>query len=302
MTEEHIRCLSDYDAHLALERSLSTNTRQAYRADVSRLLCYLEDSALNLADVTLDTLRGFAAGLHDLGISVLTQARIISGIKNFFRYLHAEGIIETDPSLLLEAPQWRRGLPEVLSVEEIDAMEAVFDTDAPDAGRNRAILETLYSCGLRVSELCDLEMAHVFYDQGMILVQGKGSKERLVPASEQALNAIADYVNTRRAELIPAPGDNGILFLSRTGRRLTRDMIFKLVKRAAAQAGVLKTISPHTLRHSFASHLLEGGANLRAIQQMLGHESIATTEIYLHVDTGALRREILAHHPRNIPR
>lgn len=303
MTQQHSELLAQYDAYMALERALSLNTRMAYKADVTRLIDYLEDNcgaSTPIRDVSIDTLRQFAADLHDLGIGVLTQARVISGIKGFFRYLLAEEIINSDPSELLESPQWRRGLPEVLSVDEIDAMEQSFDDSGPDGQRNCAIIETLYSCGLRVSELCGLELAHIFGDKGLILVRGKGSKERIVPVSDRALAEMHTYVYTRRSELIPASGDGGILFLSRTGRRLTRDMIFKLVKKAAADAGIRKEISPHTLRHSFATHLLEGGANLRAIQQMLGHESIGTTEIYLHMDSSILRREVLEHHPRNL--
>lgn len=291
--------LADYEAYMALERNLSPNTRDGYLRDTARLLDRLDAQGIKLANVTLDDLRLFAGELHDLGISVLSQARAVSAVKAFFRYLHREEIIDTDPAAMLEAPQWRRGIPEVLTVEEIDAMEASFDLSKPDGQRNVAIIETLYSCGLRVSELCALEINRVFFDRGLLLVSGKGAKERMIPVSDAALDAMREYIDGRRSTLTPAKGDRGILFLSRTGRRLTREMIFNIVRKAAAEGGVYKDISPHTLRHSFATHLLEGGANLRAIQQMLGHESIATTEIYLHLDTGELRNEVLAHHPRN---
>lgn len=287
-----------YDAYLLLERGMSGNTRMAYRSDVEKLICYLADGRTTLRDVTLDTLHNFAADLHDLGISPRSQSRIISGVKSFFKYLKAQRYIEHNPAQMLENPQVGLHLPEVLSVDEIDAMIDAIDLSQPEGQRNRAIVETLYSCGLRVSELVNLELGRVFAQEGYVIVTGKGSKERVVPISESALKEIAEWME-ERAEIDIKPGEEEMLFVSRRGKRLTRVMIFYIIKRLAELAGIRKEISPHTLRHSFATHLLEGGANLRAIQQMLGHESIATTELYLHLDRSHLREEILRHHPRN---
>lgn len=292
------RLLDAYDAYLMLERGLSENTRVSYRADVEKLVCYLADGSTRLSDVTLDMLHNFSADLHDLGISPRSQARIISGVKSFFRFLKSQHYIDTNPALLLELPQPGIHLPDVLTVEEIDRMIASVDLSAPEGQRNRAIVETLYSCGLRVSELVNLETGRVYADEGYIVVSGKGSKERVVPISEMALREISAYMDVRAGMTIK-PGNEQILFLNRRGAKLTRVMIFYIIKRLAEEAGIRKEISPHTLRHSFATHLLEGGANLRAIQQMLGHESIGTTEIYLHLDRTHLRSEILAYHPRN---
>ena len=293
------RLQEEYDAYLLLERGMSLNTRLSYRGDVEKLVMYLADGSTTLQDVTLATLHSFAADLHDLGISPRSQARIISGVKSFFKFLKKQRYIEADPSRMLENPQVGMHLPEVLTVEEIDAMIAAIDLTAPEGQRNRAIIETLYSCGLRVSELVNLEMGRVFPDEGYIIVTGKGSKERIVPISEQALREISAWLGDRAA-IDLKPGEEQMLFVSRRGKRLTRVMVFYIVKKLAALAGIVKEISPHTLRHSFATHLLEGGANLRAIQQMLGHESISTTEIYLHLDRTHLREEILRFHPRNI--
>ncbi len=292
------RLLDAYDAYLMLERGLSENTRVSYRADVEKLVCYLADGSTRLSDVTLDMLHNFSAELHDLGISPKSQARIISGVKSFFRFLKSQHYIDTNPALLLELPQPGIHLPDVLTVEEIDRMIASVDLSAPEGQRNRAIVETLYSCGLRVSELVNLETGRVYADEGYIVVSGKGSKERVVPISEMALREIRAYMD-KRAGMTIKPGNEQILFLNRRGAKLSRVMIFYIIKRLAEDAGIRKEISPHTLRHSFATHLLEGGANLRAIQQMLGHESIGTTEIYLHLDRTHLRSEILAYHPRN---
>lgn len=301
MKPESIALLELFEAHLRLERGLSENTLEAYTRDASKLLDYIDSEGVVPADITLATLRAFAADLHDLGITPTTQARIVSGIKSFCRFLTAEGYTADDPSELLEAPSLSRHLPDTLSVEEIDAMESSIDLSKPEGQRNRAIIETLYSCGLRVSELVNLEINRIFPDEGYLLVVGKGNKERLVPLSSSAIAEIELWLADRAMMADIKKGDEGILFLNRRGGRLTRVMVFYIIRRAAADAGILKTISPHTLRHSFASHLLEGGANLRAIQQMLGHESIATTEIYLHIDTTLLRRDILACHPRNHP-
>ncbi len=288
-----------YAAHLMLERGLADNTRSSYCADLDKLISFVVDEKMSLRQVSLDVLHTFIAQLHDLGISARSQARIISGIKSFFRFLSQEGFIDENPSLLLESPQTGRHLPEVLSVEEIDAIVASVDMSKAEGQRNRAIIETLYGCGLRVSELVNLEISHMFMDEGYVIVRGKGNKERMVPISEVAVDEINRYMEQRKFQDVK-PGEENILFLNRRGSRLTRVMIFYIVKELAALAGIKKEISPHTLRHSFATHLLEGGANLRAIQQMLGHETISTTEIYLHIDRTRLREEILRHHPRNM--
>lgn len=291
-----------YQAYMLLERGLSNNTREAYCTDVERFLSWL-DAGVSLESVTVDHLENFIYDLHELGIAPRSQARIISGLKSFFRYLTIEKIRPDDPMSLIEAPAIGRHLPEVLSIEEIDAMIAAIDTDDPQGQRNRAIIEVLYGSGLRVSELCTLERRRVFLDEGFLTVTGKGSKERMVPMSDAAVEQIRLYLHELDRSGTPAkPGEEDYLFLNRRGAHLTRVMIFYIVRDLAEKAGIRKTISPHTLRHSFATHLLEGGANLRAIQQMLGHESIATTEIYLHLDNTHLREEILAHHPRNLRR
>ena len=287
-----------YEAYLILERGLSDNTREAYVRDVGKLVRYLETETVTLREVTTDTLRAFAADLFDLGISPRTQARIVSGIKSFFRFMKLEGYLDSNPSLLLESPALRRHLPEVLRVDEIDAMIGAIDMEKAEGQRNRAIMETLYGCGLRVSELINLEISKLYFDEQFIMVHGKGDKERIVPISPQAIREIKDYLPDRA--LLPVKrGEENILFLNRRGHRLTRVMIFYIIKQLAEAAGIRKEVSPHTLRHSFATHLLEGGANLRAIQQMLGHEDNSTTELYLHIARSMLRAEILAHHPRN---
>lgn len=294
------KILTNYTAFLTLERGLSMNTRAAYVADVLKL-CNAQQitNESEIAAVTPEALQSFMADMHDLGISPRSQARIVSGLKSFFNYLRMERIIDTDPTLLLESPRVGRHLPEVLSVEEIDAMISAIDLSTPEGNRNRAIIETMYGCGLRVSELCNLEISNVNLENRFIIVTGKGSKQRMVPMSEVSVDLITDYLANERAEVPVKPGEEGILFLNRRGRRLSRVMIFYIIRDLAALAGIKKEVSPHTLRHSFATHLLEGGANLRAIQQMLGHESIATTEIYLHMDNTRLREEIMLHHPRN---
>lgn len=292
------RIVDNFGAYLRLERGMSDNTVEAYTDDVGKLLSYLVDSGIALRSVDLDTLRLFAGALHDLGIAARSQKRILSGVRSFFHYLVMENYLERDPSVLLEMPTFGRKLPEVLSVAEIDAMEAAIDPASEQAARNRAIIETLYSCGLRVSELVGLELSRLYPEKGYVIVEGKGSKERLVPISPVALDAINDYLKGERAALAIRPGAENTVFLNRRGAPLTRVMVFYIVRQLAEAAGIRRKISPHTLRHSFATHLLEGGANLRAIQQMLGHESIATTEIYLHVDSTALREQILRCHPR----
>ncbi|MCM1029613.1 MAG: tyrosine recombinase XerD [Pseudoflavonifractor sp.] len=294
--------LQSFEDHLRLERGMSPNTIEAYVRDASKLLTYAAEANMDMTDISLDTLRQFAAEIHDLGVTATTQARIISGIKALFRFLTLDGTIEVNPATLLETPSTTRHLPDTLSLEEIDAMEAAIDLSKPEGQRNRAIIETLYSCGLRVSELINLEMNRVFLAEGYVIVTGKGNKERLVPISPSAIAEIEAYLPDRDALPAIKKGHEGILFLNRRGGRLSRVMVFYIIRDAAALAGITKTISPHTLRHSFATHLLEGGANLRAIQQMLGHESIATTEIYLHLDSKLLRQDILNCHPRNCPK
>ncbi len=288
-----------YTAFLRLQKGLSPQTVEAYGFDLDKLMNYLETEGIGFTEVTYAELQSFLAELHDLGISPTSQSRIVSGIKSFFHFLKMETFIEEDPTILLQTPRTGRKLPEVLTVEEIDSMISCINIDDPLGRRNRATIETLYGCGLRVSELVDLQLSQLFLDEGYITVRGKGEKERIVPISPLATRLIAEYVATDRSDVKPKPGDENTLFLNRRGKRLTRQMVFMIIRDLAALAGIRKTISPHTLRHSFATHLLEGGANLRAIQQMLGHESIATTEIYLHLDRTALRAQILQHHPRN---
>lgn len=291
------KVLDGYAAYIGLERGLSQNTVIGYRFDIEKFINYLKDSGTALRDVTLPILQQFVAYMHDIGISPRSQARIVSGLKSFFKYLVMASYTEENPSIMLETPNIGLHLPEVLTLEEIDRLENEIDTSTTEGVRNYAIIETLYGCGLRVSELVNLEISRVFLKDKYLMVNGKGSKERIVPMSDMVIDLISDYLKVR-GEVIK-PGEENVLYLSRRGTRLTRQMIFTIIKRLAAQAGIKKTISPHTLRHSFATHLLEGGANLRAIQQMLGHETIATTEIYLHIDSTRLKEEILLHHPRN---
>ena len=294
------RLRSRYEAYLLLERGLSDNTREAYLRDLDSLNSFMADRGIDFPELSLQDLQDFVARLYDLGISARSTARVISGWKSVLKWLKMEGIIEKNPAQLLEGPRLGRHLPDILSVEDIDNMVDAVDLESPTGRRNRAIIETLYGCGLRVSELCNLEISRINFDEGFLVVVGKGNKERLVPMSEPSIEEISLYINEERSRLKRIhPGEEGILFLNVRGHRLTRQMVFIFLRETAIAAGVRKTISPHTLRHSFATHLLEGGANLRAIQQMLGHESIATTEIYLHLDQSRLREEILAHHPRN---
>lgn len=293
------RLQRDYAAHIVLERGLSENTRESYLNDIDKFLNWLPGRGVLLRHVELPVLQEFMAQLHDLGISPRSQARIVSGLRSFFRFMRMEGYIEKDPTELLESPEIGFHLPEVLTVDEIDAMIDSIPPDAEESIRNHAIIEVLYGCGLRVSELCDLEIGRLYLDDGYIVVRGKGSKERLVPIATPTINAIREYLEVRM-NIAAKAGEEHILFVSaRRGTRLCRSMVFRIVRQLAELAGVRRKISPHTLRHSFATHLLEGGANLRAIQQMLGHESIAATEIYLHLDRSHLRQEILSFHPRN---
>jgi integrase/recombinase XerD len=293
------KIMRQYKGYLTLQRGLAENTAQAYRDDVDKLLAYLIDEQIALRNVTYEILENFVAALYDLGIAAASRKRVICGVRSFFHFLKIENYIDRDPSVLLETPRLGLHLPEVLTVEEIDAMIDAIDTTTPEAERNRAIIETLYSCGLRVSELINLEINNFSAEEGYIVVNGKGNKQRMVPVSDVAVECITNYINGSRGATGIYPGDENIVFLNRRGRRLTRQMIFIIIRRLALAADIRKTISPHTLRHSFATHLLEGGANLRAIQSMLGHENISTTEIYIHIDKSRLRAEILAHHPRN---
>lgn len=288
-----------YKQYLKLEKSLSRNTVEAYLTDLDKLFAYLELEEIDLTDVTLENLETFSAGLHDIGIHSRSQARILSGIRSFFRFLVLEGYLAQDPSELLESPQIGRHLPDVLSVEEIDSLIGVIDRTSREGQRNRAILETLYSCGLRVSELCNLRLSDLYLKEKFIRVEGKGSKQRLVPISSRAIHELQLYFADRSQGLIK-PGYGDFVFISRFGKNISRIMVFHIIKELAEQIGLKKSISPHTFRHSFATHLLEGGANLRAIQCMLGHESIGTTEIYTHLDRSRLRQEILEHHPHNL--
>lgn len=291
------KILGRYGSYLTVERGYSDNTRDAYVTDVSKLLNALAAADIDPTKATVDDLRTFMGDLHDLGIMPRSCARILSGIKNFYRYLRLEGIMETDPTELLESPSVGSRLPSVLSLEEIDALIAAME-DTPTGRRNSAIVETMYGCGLRVSELCALQISHIDFRNAVMLIRGKGSKERLVPVNEVALTRIKNYVDTDRNDVPIASVDADTVFLNSRGRHLSRVMIFYILRDAAARAGIRTPLSPHTLRHSFATHLLEGGANLRSIQQMLGHESIATTQIYLHIENSRLRQEILEHHPR----
>ena len=295
-----MRHLKEYTAYLLLERGLAENTREAYLSDLAKLHDWLESRGMEEAEAGVEDLREFLDELCELGIAATSTARILAGIRSFYGWLELEGYISASPASQLDTPRGTRRLPAVLSLEEIEGMiEACNALTPPLDVRNRAIVEMLYGSGLRVSELCNLTLGRVHIDEGIVLVEGKGSKERLVPLSATAMRALSDYM-PERMQADAKPGEEGIVFLNSRGRRLSRVMVFYIVRDLAAAAGVQKTVSPHTLRHSFATHLLEGGANLRAIQQMLGHESIATTEIYLHLDTTQLREEILLHHPRNI--
>lgn len=291
--------IREFRQYLMLEKSLSPNTIQAYTDDVSKLLSYLEVESVSLESVNIETLHTFIATLSDLGISARSQGRIISGIRAFFQFLVTDGRISDNPSEMIELPKIGFHLPEVLTLDEIDRTIGSIDRTAPEGQRNRAILETLYSCGLRVSELCGLRISELYLKEGFIKVTGKGSKQRLVPISGKAIKEIELYFEDR-CHINIKKGYEDYLFISyRTGMPLSRIMIFNIVKRHTRMAGITKNVSPHTFRHSFATHLLEGGANLRAIQCMLGHEKIATTEIYTHIDRSRLREEIIAHHPRN---
>ena len=290
------RDIEDFCRHLVLERGLSAHTADAYAVDAGHLLDFATERGVALEEISENDLHELLCTVRDLGIQPRSQARMIAGIRAFFRYLKMDGRIERDPSELLESPRLGRSLPDVLSVAEIDAMTAAIDPAKEESLRNRAIIETLYGSGLRVSELVDLRLSRLNLKDGYLIVEGKGSKQRLVPMSPVASELILDYMEQRIRGPIK-PGNSDILFLNRRGAAMSRVMVFYIVRDLATAAGIEKKVSPHTLRHSFATHLLEGGANLRAIQEMLGHESIATTEIYIHLARSRLRRELLEHHP-----
>ena len=288
-----------YSRYLKLQRGYSKNTLDAYERDLLKLLNYLEQEDKHVLDVNLSDLQQFAASLHDIGIHPRSQCRILSGIRSFFRFLQLDGYREDDPTELLESPVLGEHLPEVLSVQEVDLLESSIDLTKWEGQRNKAIIEVLYSCGLRVSELVQLKLSNLYLDEQYVRVFGKGSKERLIPISSKAIKEL-DYWFMDRNLMTIKPGEEDYVFLNRRGSHLTRTMILIMIKQQAKEAGIQKTISPHTLRHSFATSLLEGGADLRAIQAMLGHESIGTTEIYTHIDMSTLRQQILEHHPRNM--
>ena len=292
------KILTRYKQYLRLEKSLSNNTVDDYLNDLSKLINLLKEENIDILDVTLEQLETFSAGLRDLGIHPRSQARILSGIRSFYHFLILEDHLQTDPCELLESPQIGFHLPEVLSMEEIDNLISSIDLSTNEGQRNRAILETLYSCGLRVSELCTLKLSDLYFDEGFIKVEGKGNKQRLVPISPRAIHEINLYFMDRNVIDIKT-GYEDFVFISKRGKNISRIMVFHIIKELSESIGLKKNISPHTFRHSFATHLLEGGANLRAIQSMLGHESIGTTEIYTHIDRNRLRNEIIEHHPRN---
>jgi integrase/recombinase XerD len=290
-----------FENYLKLEKSLSQNSVAAYVNDISKLIVFLETNYNKVTPlkVKLEHLKGFIAWLNEKEISPRTQARTISGIKSFYKYLLIEGKITSDPTALIESPKIGRKLPDVLSMEEIDRLINAVDLSKAEGQRNKAMLETLYSCGLRVSELVGLKITNLFFDQGFIKVEGKAGKERLVPVSGKAIEEVKSYLNQYRKKLKIAKDSENILFLNRRGSKLSRVMIFTIIKNLAESIGLEKSISPHTFRHSFATHLINGGADLRAVQEMLGHESILTTEIYTHLDRDYLKSTIQQFHPRS---
>ena len=288
-----------YIRYLKLERNYSPNTIDAYRHDLHLLLNHLSGQGLTPTDVKLDDLQRFAAWIHERGIGPKSQARILSGVRTFYHYLVVDGYLEVDPTELLESPHLPKHLPEYLTTEEVDRLEAAIDLTTAEGHRNRAIIEVFFSCGLRVSELVELKLSNLFLNERFMRVVGKGGKERLVPISQRAVGELELWFDDRRQMRIK-PGEDDYVFLNRRGHHLTRTMILIMVKRLGEAAGIKKTLSPHTLRHSFATALLRGGADLRVIQVLLGHADIATTEIYTHMDDESLRQAVLCHHPRNI--
>ncbi len=299
MDEQTKRIKKDYLRYLRLQRSMSANTQDAYARDLDKLLVFLDHEGKRPEEVVLADLQTFAAGLHDIGVGPRSQCRILSGVRSFYRFLVMDGYMDNDPTELLESPVLGEHLPEFLTPQEVDQLKESIDLSKPEGHRNRAIIEVLFSCGLRVSELVNLKWSNVYVDERFLRIMGKGSKERLVPISELALKEIENYLPWRNTLKIKS-GEEDYVFLNRRGGHLTRTMILIMLKEQAQEAGIVKTISPHTLRHSFATALLEGGADLRVIQSLLGHESIGTTEIYTHLSMQTLREEVLTHHPRNI--
>jgi integrase/recombinase XerD len=293
------RYIKDFVSFLKIEKGLAENSIFAYQNDVAKLYDFASLRKITVTELTYNDLKEFVAELYDLGLSARTQARIISGVKQFFGFLLIEDVLNDDPSELLEMPRIGRKLPEVLSIEEIDQLIVAIDLSKAEGHRNRAIIETLYSCGLRVSELVSLKFGDLYFEEGFIRVIGKGNKERLVPVSPSVEKEIGIYNDHVRCHQVIKPGNENIVFLNRRGAQLTRVMIFTIIKDLAKSIGLTKSISPHTFRHSFATHMIEGGANLRAVQEMLGHESITTTEIYTHLDQRFLRDAIITFHPRN---
>lgn len=290
-----------FKRYMKLERNFTDNTLTAYMQDIYKLTGFLAAEGISVEEAELKDLQFFAASLHDIGIGARSQCRILSGVRTFYRFLQTDGYVKDDPSELLESPRFGNHLPEVLTTAEVDMLEQAIDYTKWEAQRNKAIIEVMFSCGLRVSELLQLKLSDLYFDEQFIRVKGKGNKERFVPISENAVQQIKYWFADRNLMKIK-PGEEDYVFLNRRGSRLTRVMIFLMIQRLGADAGITKAISPHTLRHSFATALLEGGADLRSIQAMLGHESIGTTEIYTHIDMHRLRDEILKHHPRNISR
>ena len=298
-SEENITdILNNYKAYLKLEKSLSLHTFDAYMRDLSKLSEFLKEENISLLEAKLEHLETFSAKLRDLGICPRSQARILSGIRSFYHYLILDNQLEVDPSELLESPQTGFKIPEVLTLEEIDKLIGSIDLSTREGQRNRTILEILYSCGLRVSELCNLKISDLYLEEGFIKVEGKGNKQRLIPISPKAIQELQLYFIDRNQISIKKDYEDYV-FISKRGTNISRIMVFHIIKTLSEAIGLKKRISPHTFRHSFATHLLEGGANLRAIQCMLGHESIGTTEIYTHIDKNRLRSEIIEHHPRN---
>ena len=293
------KMLKDYLRYLKLQRGASVNTLEAYERDVLKLLDFLAGEGKTPDEVQLSDLQNFAAGLHDIGIGARSQCRILSGVRSFYRFLLLDGYVSQDPSELLESPQIGDHLPEFLTPQEVDQLEDSIDLSKPEGHRNRAIIEVLFSCGLRVSELISLRLSQLYVEEQYVRVMGKGSKERLIPISQRALSELASWFECRKTYPVKK-GEEDYVFLNRRGSHLTRTMILIMLKRQADLAGLQKTISPHTLRHSFATALLEGGADLRVIQVLLGHESVGTTEIYTHLSRKTLREAVLHHHPRNI--
>ena len=297
--KEQDNIIHKYIRYMKLQRNYSGNTLEAYILDINKLLKFLKDNGISPEAAKLSDIQCFAASLHDIGISPRSQCRILSGVRAFYKYLYLDGYIKDDPTELLESPKLGDHLPEVLTTEEVDRLEQAIDLSKWEGQRNKAIIEVLFSCGLRVSELVNLKMSALYLDEQFVRIMGKGNKERLVPISENAIKQLK-YWFIDRSHMNIKPGEEDYVSQTRRGAHLTRTMILIMIKRLGAEAGIQKTISPHTLRHSFATALLEGGADLRAIQSMLGHESIGTTEIYTHIDTHTLREEILNHHPRNM--